>query len=57
MWKRKRYDFRASASTEKGPLPPLPLPHPWFVYAYVKKANNRKSNDEEGGGKQKKQVS
>jgi len=52
MWKRKRYDFRASASTEKGPLP-----HPWFVYAYVKKANNRKSNDEEGGGKQKKQVS
>jgi len=25
MWKRK--DFRASASTEKGPLP---LPHPWL---------------------------
>jgi len=35
----------------------LPLPHPWFVYAYVKKAKNRKSNDEEGGGKQKKQIS
>ena len=28
MWKRKRWIFRASASTEKGPLPPLPLPHP-----------------------------
>ena len=26
MWKRKRWVFRASASTEKGPLPPLPLP-------------------------------
>ena len=26
MWKRKRWIFRASASTEKGPLPPLPLP-------------------------------
>ena len=26
MW--KRWNFRASASTEKGPLPPLPLPHP-----------------------------
>ena len=26
MWKRKRYNFRASASTEKVPLPPLPLP-------------------------------
>ena len=32
MWKRKRWIFRASASTEKGSLPllPLPLPHPWF---------------------------
>ena len=28
MWKRKRWIFRASASTEKGPLPPLPLPLP-----------------------------
>ena len=30
MWKRKRWIFRASASasTEKGPLPPLSLPHP-----------------------------
>jgi len=27
------------------------------VYAYVKKAKNIKSNDEEGSGKQKKQVS
>ena len=27
-WKRKRWIFRASASTEKVPLPPLPLPHP-----------------------------
>ena len=25
-WKRKRWSFRASASAEKGPLPPLPLP-------------------------------
>ena len=27
-WKRKRWIFRVSASTEKGPFPPLPLPHP-----------------------------
>ena len=26
MWKRKRWNFRASASTEKGPLSPLLLP-------------------------------
>ena len=26
MWKRKRWIFRASASTEKGPLPPLSHP-------------------------------
>ena len=32
MWKRKQWNFRASASTEKGPLPPLPLPHPWSKY-------------------------
>ena len=31
MWKRKRWFFRASASTEKGPLPPLPLPHPCWT--------------------------
>ena len=32
MWKRKRWNFRASASTKKGPLPPPPLslPHPWL---------------------------
>jgi len=28
-----------------------------FVYAYVKKAKNRKINDEKGGDKQKKQDS
>jgi len=31
--------------------------HVWFVYAYAKKAKNRKINDEEGGDKQKKQES
>jgi len=31
--------------------------HVGFAYTYVTKAKNRKSNDEEGGGKQKKQVS
>ena len=32
MWKRKRWIFRASASasTQKVPFPPLPLPHPWL---------------------------
>ena len=30
VWKRKRWIFRASASAEKVPLLPLPLPHPWF---------------------------
>ena len=34
VWKRKRWIFRASASTEKVPLPPLPLPHPWFEDRY-----------------------
>jgi len=29
--------------------------HVGFVYAYVKKAKNRKINDEKGGDKQKKQ--
>jgi len=29
----------------------------WFVYAYVKKAKNRKINDKKGGEKQKKQDS
>jgi len=29
--------------------------HVGFVYAYVKKAKNRKTNDEKGGDKQKKQ--
>jgi len=29
--------------------------HVGFIYAYVKEAKNRKSNDEEGGNKQKKQ--
>jgi len=31
--------------------------HVGFVYAYAKKAKNRKINDEKGGGKQKKQES
>jgi len=31
--------------------------HVGFVYAYVKKAKNRKINDEKGGDKQKKQDS
>jgi len=31
--------------------------HVGFVYTYVKKAKNRKSNDENGGDKQKKQDS
>jgi len=31
--------------------------HVWFVYAYAKKPNNRKINDEKGGDKQKKQES
>jgi len=29
--------------------------HVGFVYAYAKKAQNRKNNDEKGGDKQKKQ--
>ena len=29
----------------------------WFVYAYVKKAKNRKINDKKGGEKQQKQDS
>jgi len=28
-------EFRASASTEEGPLPPLPLPHPWYLHITV----------------------
>ena len=31
--------------------------HARFVYAYAKKAKNRKINDEKGGDKQKKQES
>jgi len=31
--------------------------HVGFVYAYAKKAKNRKINDEKGGDKQKKQES
>jgi len=31
--------------------------HVGFVYAYAKKAKNRKNNDEEGGDKLKKQES
>jgi len=31
--------------------------HVGFVYAYAKKANNRKINDKKGGDKQKKQDS
>jgi len=31
--------------------------HVGFVYAYAKKAKNRKINDEKGGEKQKKQES
>jgi len=31
--------------------------HVGFVYAYAKKAKNRKINDEKGGDKQKKQDS
>jgi len=33
------------------------MQHVEFVYAYAKKANNRKINDEKGGDKQKKQES
>jgi len=31
--------------------------HVGFIYAYAKKAKNRKINDENGGDKQKKQES
>ena len=37
MWKRKRWIFRASASTEKVPLPPLP--HPWTYHCFPKFLN------------------
>ena len=42
MWKRKRWNFCASASTEKGPLP-----HPCLKYplVFVKKFKNRPGNE------------